>query len=198
MNDSKEHILKTSFQLFLQRSFKEVTMKDIVLKTGLSKGAFYHYFSSKEQVFEEVIDHYYGELIATNYNLFSLESLAAFYNDALNDRKTKSDNSRVKKDSDGLHANHYLMLFDAVRMLPGFKKRRHEQLEAELKAWIKSIHMAKKSGEIKTIISDEILAKLFIYSGKGCSISYLMAGDPDNSAKEIRKIWDELYKGLQQ
>jgi AcrR family transcriptional regulator len=198
MNDSKEHILKTSLQLFLQKSFKEVTMKDIVSKTGLSKGAFYHYFSSKEQVFEEVIDHYYGELIGADYNLFSQESFAAFYNDALNDRRHKTDSSRIKKDSDAHHGNHYLILFDALRMLPGFKKKRIEALEAELAAWTKSIRAAKKKGEIKTGIPDETLAKLFIYSGKGCSISYLMVGSADDSAKEVRKIWDEMYKGLQQ
>ena len=52
---SKEHILITAFSLFLQKSFKEVTMKEIVKETGLSKGAFYHYFESKEQLFLELL-----------------------------------------------------------------------------------------------------------------------------------------------
>ncbi|MDR3129397.1 MAG: TetR/AcrR family transcriptional regulator [Tannerellaceae bacterium] len=52
MKEVKEHILKTALTLFLQKSFKEVIMNDIVEKTGMSKGAFYHYYSSKEKVFE--------------------------------------------------------------------------------------------------------------------------------------------------
>jgi TetR/AcrR family transcriptional repressor of nem operon len=40
MSGAKDHILLTSLKLFLQKSFKEVTMKEIVNKTGLSKGVF--------------------------------------------------------------------------------------------------------------------------------------------------------------
>jgi AcrR family transcriptional regulator len=34
-------------------------MKEIVEKTGMSKGAFYHYFPSKEDLFIEIIGKYY-------------------------------------------------------------------------------------------------------------------------------------------
>jgi len=44
MNDTREHILKVAFNLFLLKSYKEVTMAELVEKTGMSKGAFYHYF----------------------------------------------------------------------------------------------------------------------------------------------------------
>jgi AcrR family transcriptional regulator len=36
----------------MQKGYKEVTMKDIVDNAELSKGAFYHYFDSKEKVFK--------------------------------------------------------------------------------------------------------------------------------------------------
>ncbi len=51
MNQTKEFILKTAFSLFLQKNYKAVTLKEIVDKTGLSKGAFYHYYTSKEKLF---------------------------------------------------------------------------------------------------------------------------------------------------
>jgi AcrR family transcriptional regulator len=46
MSDSRTHILETAANLFMQKSYKEVTMKEIVDKTGLSKGAFYLHFRS--------------------------------------------------------------------------------------------------------------------------------------------------------
>lgn len=55
MIDSKEQILKIALLLFLQKGFKGVTMNEIVKMSEFSKGAFYHYFSSKEEVFKEVI-----------------------------------------------------------------------------------------------------------------------------------------------
>ncbi len=59
MSDTKAHILMVSLKLFLQKNFKEVTMKEIVEETGLSKGAFYHYFESKEKLFYEIIDYFF-------------------------------------------------------------------------------------------------------------------------------------------
>src|SRR6202012_2988244 len=169
MNDSKEHILVTSLNLFLQKSFKEVTMKEIVDETGLSKGAFYHYFNSKEQVFEEVIAHFYSEIIITDYSKFSQTSLIEFYTGYLNDKRLKISSSKIVESNKEkiFTSNHYFLIFDAMKLLPDFKKQRAQQQKDELKAWTKMIRVAKQSGEIHSEMKDEELAKLFIYSAKG-------------------------------
>ncbi len=198
MNDSKEHILLTSLNLFLQKSFKEVTMKEIVEKTGLSKGAFYHYFNSKEQVFAEVISHFYTDLVITDYSKFSHKSLIQFYTDCLKEKSKKLGSSKMM-DSNGnktFTSNHYFLIFDAIKMLPDFKSLRTQQQKDELKAWINIIRLAKKSGEISSEISNEQIAKLFIYSSKGAGINCIMADNFDNSAKEIKNLWEGLYKTL--
>ncbi|MCD8260962.1 MAG: TetR/AcrR family transcriptional regulator, partial [Bacteroides sp.] len=79
MKETKEYIIQKAFVLFLQKSYKEVTMQDIVKSTGLSKGAFYHYFKSKETVFEEVIRYFYDHIMITDYNDFPTTSLKEFY-----------------------------------------------------------------------------------------------------------------------
>src|ERR1039457_5565225 len=81
MKDTKQHILQIAFTLFLQKSFKEVTMNEIVAATKLSKGAFYHYFTSKEQLFEEVINRFYLQLANIDYSQFSHKSLKSFIGD---------------------------------------------------------------------------------------------------------------------
>lgn len=198
MNDSKEHILTTSLNLFLQKNFKEVTMKEIVEKTGLSKGAFYHYFNSKEQVFEEVIAHFYSDLIITDYSKFSQNSLRQFYTDSLKEKKKKITSSKMVNANEKkvFTSNHYFLIFDAMKMLPDFKKQRTRQQKDELKAWIKVISGAKKSGEIKSEISDEQIAKLFIYSAKGAGLNCIIEDNFDSSRNEIKAIWDGIYNGL--
>jgi TetR/AcrR family transcriptional repressor of nem operon len=198
MNDSKEHILITSLNLFLQKSFKEVTMKEIVDKTGLSKGAFYHYFNSKEQVFEEVIAHFYSDIIITDYSKFSQTSLLDFCTSYLNDKRLKFLSSKIantNKDK-AFTANHYFLIFDAMKLLPDFKAQRTQQQKDELKAWIKVIRKAKTNKEIKSKIKDEQLAKLFIYSAKGAGINCIMADKYDDARKEIKALWDGLYSEL--
>jgi len=62
MSPTKEHIILTAFRLFLKKGYKEVTMSMLVKATGLSKGAFYHYFENKEQLFIETLDNLFFPL----------------------------------------------------------------------------------------------------------------------------------------
>ncbi len=96
MKDTKEHIIKTSLKLFARKSFKEVTLKEIVDETGLSKGAFYHYFESKEKVFEEVVKHFYNDMIITDYSDFpqiSLKAFCRFYLEKLENTPDETDDT---------------------------------------------------------------------------------------------------------
>ena len=50
-----KEILDVSEQLFTTRGYSNVTVTDIVKKIGISNGAFYHYFKSKEEVLDAVL-----------------------------------------------------------------------------------------------------------------------------------------------
>jgi AcrR family transcriptional regulator len=54
--DTRSNILKTALLLFLEKGYKDVSYQDLVKKTGLSKGAMYHYFASKEELLMAVFD----------------------------------------------------------------------------------------------------------------------------------------------
>ncbi|WP_082234085.1 TetR/AcrR family transcriptional regulator [Halobacillus massiliensis] len=50
MNNLREKIINTSLTLFEQHGFHGVTVKQIVEASNTSKGGFYHYFYSKEEL----------------------------------------------------------------------------------------------------------------------------------------------------
>src|SRR5580692_3927817 len=54
--DTRTNILKTALLLFLEKGYKNVSYQDLVKKIGLSKGAIYHYFASKEELLNAVFD----------------------------------------------------------------------------------------------------------------------------------------------
>jgi TetR/AcrR family transcriptional regulator, transcriptional repressor for nem operon len=195
MKDSREHILNISLQLFLRNSFKEVTMKEIVEKTGLSKGAFYHYFNSKEQVFEEVIQYAFNDFLTEDYSQYSHASLEQFIHDSLRSMESKIKSARLITQSKehSFTANHYYLLFDAAKMLPKFKEQLFAQHKEELQAWSKIVGIAKKNGEIRTAMTDEQLAKLFIYAGDGLGIGLIMREDMSKMKKELQTLWEGLY-----
>lgn len=55
---TKEKIALAALKAFLRSGYRDVSLKDIVAEIGITKGAFYHYFKSKEELFIEVIESY--------------------------------------------------------------------------------------------------------------------------------------------
>lgn len=52
---TKQDIREKACQLFAEKGFKEVTMKDICELTGLSRGGLYRHYKSTEQIFLEIV-----------------------------------------------------------------------------------------------------------------------------------------------
>ena len=51
----KKYIVETSRGVFMEKGYREVTMKDIVEACQISRGGLYLYFSSTKELFEEVL-----------------------------------------------------------------------------------------------------------------------------------------------
>ena len=51
-----EMILNTAQRLFVERGYEKTSMQNIMDETGLSKGAIYHHFKSKDEIFNVVAE----------------------------------------------------------------------------------------------------------------------------------------------
>lgn len=51
-----QKILDTAERLFIEKGYERASLQDIIDATGLSKGAIYHHFASKEDIFYSVCD----------------------------------------------------------------------------------------------------------------------------------------------
>tara|TARA_B100001123_G_scaffold390205_1_gene467583 strand:- start:635 stop:1228 length:594 start_codon:yes stop_codon:yes gene_type:complete len=56
--DKKSQILDAAFSMFVEKGYSETTMDDIVNASNMSKGAIYHYYNSKKDLFLSLIDHW--------------------------------------------------------------------------------------------------------------------------------------------
>ena len=54
--DTKQRILKVTRTLYSSHGCTATTLDDIITASGITKGAFYHYFKSKHSLCESVID----------------------------------------------------------------------------------------------------------------------------------------------
>ncbi len=62
--ETRKKILDAAYALFLQHGYHGASMSRLVEATGLSKGAIYHHFSSKEEIFVAVLSARVRELLA--------------------------------------------------------------------------------------------------------------------------------------
>lgn len=58
---SKDKILAAAGEVFAQKGFDAATMRDITEKCGMSKGAVYHHFKSKEEIMQSIGDRMFFE-----------------------------------------------------------------------------------------------------------------------------------------
>jgi TetR/AcrR family transcriptional regulator, transcriptional repressor for nem operon len=198
MKDTKKHIMEVTLKLFLQKSYKEVTLKEIVEKTKLSKGAFYHYFDSKEKLFTEIIDMYFNAFMSVDYSKLNRGNLYEFYTDymkyLLEEMKNLSDdlgiNTAVKT------TNFYFLVFDAMKIIPGFRKKLITMHESELKVWENIVKKSRESGEIKSSMTDQQIAKIFVRAADGIGIHLILFGMVDQIESELLDVWDAFYNSI--
>ena len=68
-DDNKQKLIKATDTLLKDRSISSITTKEITKAAGVSVGVFYNYFSSKEDVFKELIKTFF------NYSVKQMEVL---------------------------------------------------------------------------------------------------------------------------
>lgn len=198
MNDTREHILKVAFNLFLLKSYKEVTMAELVEKTGMSKGAFYHYFKSKEQLFLEALKNCMSS-ITPDFSIFDKNSLYEFYHQyAVYQNRILNSLQLYGDDLDsGLTVNYYSLVFDALKVFPSLREKLIEHEQDELKAWKGVISTARKNGEIRPFMNDEQIAKVFIYTNDGIALRIsLMKDRSEDASDNLLDLWNSFYMEL--
>ena len=52
---TKNRICKSALKLFSENGYFQTSIADIALKSNISKGLFYHYYKSKEEIFNEIV-----------------------------------------------------------------------------------------------------------------------------------------------
>lgn len=74
----RKELLDCSLKLFFQRGYDNTTINDLIEAVGVSKGAFYHYFASKEDLLEALAQRFAGELLVAAEDLLEDPTLNAY------------------------------------------------------------------------------------------------------------------------
>ncbi|MGK7396667.1 MAG: TetR/AcrR family transcriptional regulator [Candidatus Cyclobacteriaceae bacterium M3_2C_046] len=195
MKSTKEHILLHGLRLFLLKSYKAVTIKEIVKSAGISPGFFYHYFTSKAELFNQIMEVFFLANQQELYQIAPQLSLKEFYLAYLNLINKLKNTMKAKLNlKDAMETNYLLPVMEALNHIPAFKTRIQNEHRQELKLWIHIIQNARKNGEIHSTLSDEQIAKIFIYITDGILIK--SEGNLDMAQEKIVAMYDSIYQQL--
>lgn len=199
MADTRDQILTTAFKLFFEKGYKEVTMSELVKETGLSKGAFYHYFSSKEELYTVTLEKYVGSYIQ-NFSLDYDETLTLKENLTQLFSRFAYITSELKQT---LHnkefgmTNYLLFLQEAMKKeefkdkLTTYNIRFYE----EIARWVE---IAKKRNEIDKNLDSMILAKHLASLMKGMTVLYSFGQGMEPLADTFNAIINQFFNYLEQ
>lgn len=96
-----EKILEVSLSLFNEKGYEKTTIQDIVNALGMSKGAIYHHFKSKDEIIEALSERcYHGdaqmELLQNASDKSGIEKLRAIiYRQIQNEEKQQIDSISI-------------------------------------------------------------------------------------------------------
>ncbi|WP_182101997.1 TetR/AcrR family transcriptional regulator [Niallia taxi] len=63
MKEKEKKIIDSALKLFAQKGYSSTSIQEIANDCGISKGAFYIYFKSKDTLLFAILDYYYKELV---------------------------------------------------------------------------------------------------------------------------------------
>lgn len=75
---NKDKILDCAIALINEKGFDNVSVEEITKKAGVSKGAFYIHYKSKEEIIEKEINNSYGKFILNEESKTPFEKLEYF------------------------------------------------------------------------------------------------------------------------
>lgn len=196
MNESKEHIILTSFKLFLQNGYRDVTMSMLVTATGLSKGAFYHYFKSKEQLFIETLDTLFFSISSFNKEMI-INPEISFYEYmqmyiANVKKMTRTITLYIGEEASSI--GYYRLMLDVANYAPEFRKKIEDANNNELAFWRKIIGNGVQKGEIKENLDFEVLSKHFLWLQDGIAVNSVFSGNPQLLSESLEKSFFQLYE----
>ncbi len=80
--DTRDKIIETAFIGFLENGYDNISLNEIVKRTGMTKGAFYYYFTNKAQLITETVEKY-------------LHSYISLYGDSVIASETSAKNTLI-------------------------------------------------------------------------------------------------------
>jgi TetR/AcrR family transcriptional repressor of nem operon len=193
MNDTKEYIIDEAYKLFLSHSYEAVTISDISKAIGLTKGALYHHFINKEELFRAVIDKHL--IIDLMDNDVTYDSLLQYIEVSIEASRKVVFNT-IGSNHDFIPINYLSLLIDALRHYPNFTLNKEGLFNSQIEKIKEVLIDAIKKHEIRGDLDIDITAVNFLSINLGLASNLFTNKSPSLAIEILKRQLYEFYKIL--
>ncbi|MDD5696342.1 MAG: TetR/AcrR family transcriptional regulator [Bacteroidales bacterium] len=193
MAETREIIIDQAYRLFLSKSYEAVSIQDISKSVGLTKGALYHHFLNKEELFKAVIDKYLKlvGLIQVRQDITLKEYVRVIIEYVSRIVKTISIDGQPF-----IPVKYLSLLIDALRHYPGYMDEQRHFYTLGIDNLKTILDRAVKKGEIRGDIDTSLAALNITSIAIGVAASLFREHSPSDTIQLFRSQMIELYKIL--
>lgn len=173
--ETQELIINKSFDLFYEKGYNATSITDIMKKTSLSKGAFYHHFKNKHEIGKKVIEVIIRKRIKEGF----IDPLSETHNKVpellLDVFTNRIKNYSEREKALGCPANN--LIGEIGYSEEDFRIILKTLIEEWREALIKTIDVGKQRGEINSNVNSSSVAISLICAFEG--------------VRSVRKVYDD-------
>ena len=166
MKNRKEYILEKAFDVFMSKGYDSASISVLQKELGMSRGAMYRYFKSKDELFIEIIDRYVFGLIDRFMPKVAEDTTLAELIEYLTRYHKKLYVHLDKHNMETRFLNFTALIIQAAKHYPGFPKKIKVVNDKSIKLWKMAIINGIAKNEIRDDVDVDILAGLFSTGSK--------------------------------
>ena len=183
--ETRKKIFDTAFQLITEKGFENVTVEEIARQSGVAKGLFYHYFSSKDDIVIEtymIIDNSFSafyELNAPRCNAIEKIYLANVFQARHATELGVDFVSQIYKSQIYAGTAYFIS-----------KERPFYTILLE------AVRMAQEEGSIRRDISADMLAKIMLSCGRGVIYDWCLHNGNFDLEQQMNLQFNLIIQGV--
>ena len=163
-----DKILQPAFKLFLTNNYESVSTPKLEKESGLTRGALFYKYKSKEALFIAVVDRFILDFLAQEVAAPDNITLKKYVDAFINALTIRMDSMKAMG-VENIHRGFFNLMYEALRYYPDFDKKISLYFENSLKQWTVVIQKALDSGEIESKSDAKDIARRFqsMHTGMG-------------------------------
>lgn len=188
-----DKILKPAFKLFLTNNYESVSTPKLEKESGLTRGALFYKYKSKEALFRAVVDRYILDFLSQNVTITNNITLKEYMDLFLNALMIRMDSMR-SLGIDNVHRGFFNLMYEALKYYPDFAEKFSLFFESSLERWTLVVQQALDSGEIESKSEAKAIARHFQSLYTGMAFEQSLGNGLD--FEELQKAYLDYYNSM--